>query len=450
VTVVVPVHNRSRELSRLLAALGGVSTVVVDDGSDRAAEIEAVTLAAGAHYLPLPQNRGPSAARNAGLMLVRTPFVAFLDSDCVPEKGWLEPLLAQFADPLVGAVAPRVRHAPEGVGGWLDRYESSRSPLDRGREEGLVRPRSRIPFVPSAALVVRREVVGAGCFDESLHGGEDVDLVWRLVGAGWDVRYLPSSIVWHASTRTALPAWLERRAFYGSTAGLLARRHGRELAAVTVPAWMAGVWALTLRRRPVSATVLVSATALVMARRLRTATERPLLAGGWVVADGMARSVVPVLSGAARAWGPAVVAALASRRLRPVAAATLIVPALADWWRDRPPLDPARYLAAHAADDLAYSAGVWAGCVRARTVRPLLPDLVAGIGKRRGNGGGTPARADQAPGLRKKSGGATTSLRSSSWIERLPMPSRVLAIPLRMMSRTFSTPAWPFAPSPQR
>jgi hypothetical protein len=58
-----------------------------------------------------------------------------------------------------------------------------------------------------------------------------------------------------------------------------------------------------------------------------------------------------------------------------VAAAAL--PALADLWRDRrgTGLDPLRYVALHLADDLAYGTGVWAGCVRERTVAPLVPDL---------------------------------------------------------------------------
>ena len=62
---------------------------------------------------------------------------------------------------------------------------------------GLVRPLSRIPYVPSAALVVRRAALPDELFDPALRGGEDVDLVWRLVQAGWDVRYEPAATVGH-------------------------------------------------------------------------------------------------------------------------------------------------------------------------------------------------------------------------------------------------------------
>jgi hypothetical protein len=33
------------------------------------------------------------------------------------------------------------------------------------------------------------------------------------------------------------------------------------------------------------------------------------------------------------------------------------------------------YAALHAADDVAYGIGVWTGCARERTVRPLVPRL---------------------------------------------------------------------------
>ena len=82
-----------------------------------------------------------------------------------------------------------------------------------------MRPGSRIPFVPSAALLVRTDVaLGPDLFDPALRGGEDVDLVWRLGEAGWDVRYVPASTVAHEGPAT-LEDFLARRAFYGTTAG---------------------------------------------------------------------------------------------------------------------------------------------------------------------------------------------------------------------------------------
>jgi hypothetical protein len=77
-----------------------------------------------------------------------------------------------------------------------------------------------------------------------------------------------------------------------------------------------------------------------------------------------------------RSWWPAAAAAaLASRRTRRVLAAATL-PYLAGWLRARPPVGPLPWLALRLADDLAYGAGVWAGCWQARSLAALHPDLV--------------------------------------------------------------------------
>jgi len=95
------------------------------------------------------------------------------------------------------------------------------------------------------------------------------------------------------------------------------------------------------------------------------------LAGGGTVAAAR-----PLGSALSRTWWPvAIPAALAVRRLRLPVAALILVPPLLDWADRRPPLDPARYVAARLLDDAAYSLGVWQGCIARRTVRPLLPRI---------------------------------------------------------------------------
>ena len=186
-TVVIPVRDRQAELARCLGGLARLPRViVVDDCSADPAGIAAAAAGAGARVLRRGVNGGPGAARNTGLAAAQTPLVAFLDSDCVPGPGWLDALLPHFADPAVGAVAPRIVPAEPGPG-WLARYEGASSTLDMGARASIVRPRSRVPYVPGAALVVRRAAAGAG-FAEGMRVGEDVNFVWRLAAAGWRVR----------------------------------------------------------------------------------------------------------------------------------------------------------------------------------------------------------------------------------------------------------------------
>ena len=378
VTVVIPVRDRPAQLDRLLHAISDLTCVVVDDASVDAGATKEIAERHGARFVPLAHNGGPARARNAGLAEVHTPLVAFVDSDCVPGPGWLNPLLGHFDDPLVGAVAPRVIPAAttRPPNDTLHDYEAVRSSLDRGPVEGPVRRGTAIPYVPSAAVLVRVAVAsGPDLFDPALLGGEDVDLVWRLADAGWDVRYVPASTVAHDGP-AILSDFLSRRAFYGTSAAPLSRRHPGALSPVDVSAWSLSVWVLALRRRPLLALATWAVSIGLLAHRLRGMTDDPLAVATRIAGDGTMRAAVPTLSGLARAWSPAFLAGLVFRRTRKPAALALLIPALADWRKDRahePNPRPWEYLALHVADDAAYGAGVWLGCSRERTVAPLLP-----------------------------------------------------------------------------
>jgi mycofactocin glycosyltransferase len=371
-TVVVPVRDRTPALDRCLAAVGpDVPVVVVDDGSADPAGVRAMAARHGATALRCAPGGGPAAARNAALATVTTALVAFLDSDCVPEPGWPATAVGHFTDPLVGAVAPRVR--PEPVrrrASVRDRYAEARSPLDMGGREGPVAPGGRIPYVPTAALVVRRRAL-AGGFDPALRHGEDVDLVWRLHDAGWRVRLDPRSTVRHAEPET-WRALLARRHRYGTSAAPLSWRHPGRLAPLVVRPGPAAVAALVLARRPGPAAALAAAQGAVLARRLRRTGVPAATALPWPAHAG-ADTFVAAGRAATMLAAPALLAALRLRRGRAPALALLVAPPLREWARRRPRLDPVRWTAACIADDVAYGLGVWRGCLAHRTAAPLRP-----------------------------------------------------------------------------
>jgi len=402
VTVVVPVRDRPALLDRCLAAAGapGGDVLVVDDGSRDPAAVAAVCARHGGRLVRRAVSGGPAAARNTALGHVDTPLVAFLDSDCVPRPGWLGALAGHFADPLVGAVAPRVTGSadarppatdgprpplarPFPIGermcqprdgdarpGAVGRFAAARSPLDLGPRPARVVPGGRVSYVPTAALVVRREALGEG-FDPALRYGEDVDLVWRLHDAGWRVRYDPAAVVDHAEP-ARLPALLARRFHYGTSAAPLAARHPERLAPFVVHPWSAAVVGLALARRPGLAAAVAAAQGVALARRLRPAGAGARDAAAWPV-RGAAQTLVAGGRTATMLASPGLAAGLASRRTRPAALVLLLAPSVAEWAARRPALDPVRWAALSVADDVAYGAGVWVGAVRARTGAPLRP-----------------------------------------------------------------------------
>ena len=373
VTVVIPTFGA--DVGAVVEALRGTvaEIVVVDDGS-----FSPIAIPAAARLVRRAVNGGPGAARNTGLAEVTTPLVAFVDADTTPTPSWLEPLLAHFDDARVGLVAPRVTAPDPGPGATVvDRYDTARSPLDLGPTEARVRARTRVSYVPAAAMVVRTAAIREiGGFDEDLRVGEDVDLVWRLDEAGWRCRYEPGATVTHA-VRPRLRAWVAQRVGYGHSAALLAERHPGALAPAAVSAWSAGAWALALTGHPVAGAGLTFGAVALLARKLR-ALERPWpvalrLAGLGTLAAGR-----QLAEATTRAWWPAAAGlALVSRRARKGLALATIGPALLTWAARRPPLDPIRFTALYALDDAAYGVGVWQGALAARTAAPLLPDLTS-------------------------------------------------------------------------
>ena len=240
-----------------LQSLGRAEVLVVDDGSAQPEAVQDICRRYGARHLRRARSGGPGAARNDGLAAVDTELVAFVDSDCTVSAGWLERLGGHFADPRLGAVAPRIvprvpLSTPQGC--VRERYAEARSPLDLGPAAGEVGPGRKIAYVPAAALVVRKAALDRG-FSPALRYGEDVDLVWRLRAAGWTVRYDPAVEVTHQ--RADKLAWAADPAL-----------PLRDLGGATVPASSGACW----RRRSWAAVRRLS-------RRWRSqVAQRPALA----------------------------------------------------------------------------------------------------------------------------------------------------------------------------
>jgi len=379
VAVVVPAYGRADRLAACLASLAdgaaGTAVVVVDDASPDAAAITSAAAAHGARLIRHAVNRGPAAARNTGLAATTAPVVAFLDSDCTVSPGWLDALVPLFDDPRVVAVAPRVRpRTDEPRPSLLARHEAARSALDMGRRRELVRPGAPLGFVPSAALLVRREALADGAFEPSLRLGEDVDLVWRLAAAGGHVRYEPSVTVLH-DARSRFAEWARRRYEYGTSAADLDRRHPGRLAPARPSAWNLAALGLLVAGRPLGAAAVSGAAAAVLGRRLEAAGGDTALAAV-VVGKGVVADAAALGHALRREWWPLGWAALAlAPRSRPARAAALamLAPVALEWVRERPDVDPARYALLRLAEDAAYGSGVIASAVRGRRPGALVP-----------------------------------------------------------------------------
>lgn len=369
VTFVIPVRDGGPALADLVAALKPFGpVVVVDDGSRDGSP--ALARRAGARVVANDGPAGPAGARNAGWRLARTDHVAFIDADCGADGDWARPLAALLAaDPGLALVAPRVR-GNQGPG-RLARWERLSSPLDMGGAGGLVGPGRRIPYVPSAALVARRDALAAlGGFDERLRFGEDVDLVWRAVAAGWSVRYAAEIEVRHLP-RPTLRARARQHFHYGTSAAALEARHPGSAAPLllgrdVLPA------ALLAAGSPRGALLAAAALGLKVASgrddpQSRRAVGRLALDAQLSVGRDLARAL-------ARDWLPPTLLATTRRgRLRRAALSAVAADVLAATWRDPTAAPVNAFL--RLADNAAYCAGLWSGGLSAPCPRVLVPRL---------------------------------------------------------------------------
>ena len=385
ITVVIPVRNNPVGLTRLMRSLRGMRVVIVDDGSEvpmTSSDFDG--LYCDIQVIRHPRSKGPAAARNTGLAACQTDFVAFLDSDVVPRRGWLEALLGHFCDPTVALVAPRIVNLrePKGV---VARYEAVRSSLDLGQREAPVVPYGTVSYVPSAAIICRRSVLNElGGFDETLISGEDVDLCWRFIEAGARLRYEPIALVAH-DHRTHLREWFARKAFYGTSAAPLSVRHPGKTAPLVISGWTLLVWILLSMGSGIgyfASTIVALFTGRRIANSLRSVDTEPKEVAA-VAARGLWAAALQLASAICRHYWPiALIAAVLFRRCRQVVLVAAVVDGVVDWAsRDRSTDDETQrvgllaYLLLKRLDDIAYGLGLWTGVVRERHLGALKPQI---------------------------------------------------------------------------
>ena len=367
-TVVIPTYISQQQhlerLQTLVNFLEGLRIVVVDDCSPIEVSIT------GAEVIRIPTNQGPAAARNAGLTTADTPFVAFIDDDTKVTTDQLLTLLAHFTDEAVDVVAPRVASTPGES--RVAEYESFHSPLDLGQLPSVVRPLSRVSYLPAAVLLARTSVVKEmNAFDESMRLGEDVDLIWRMVEAGKGVRYDPTVICHHAP-RLTMRALLKQRFGYGRSAAMLDKKHPFTAAPLRANIVMLVPALALLSGYVFVAGALVPLMILWFSITLRQtkislSTRAKLALTGWF-------STVRLLTSAVMRvwWPPVLLVGQYSLRVGAVFVFSAFVPAMFGLMRNKP-RHTFGYLILRILDPMAYGAGVWTGVFRDRNPRCLLP-----------------------------------------------------------------------------
>ena len=205
-------HLRRFLPSVVAAAPAGVEVGVADNGSTD----DSVGVLRGefpsVRVVRLDRNYGFAGGYNRALRQIEADYYVLLNSDVETPAGWLEPLVECLdRNPDVAVVSPKlisseVRTMFEyagAAGGYVDflGYPFCRGRILRTVEEdrGQYDDARDLFWVSGAAFCCRAEVFHRlGGFDDDFFAHmEEIDLCWRMQLAGYRVRVVPASRVYH-------------------------------------------------------------------------------------------------------------------------------------------------------------------------------------------------------------------------------------------------------------
>jgi GT2 family glycosyltransferase len=209
-TVIIPVLNNPHGLMRCISAILQegipVELIVVDNGSTD--ETCAVAELYADRVLSCP-GITVGAMRNQGAQVARGQVLVFTDSDQMPAEGWLATGLAALArEESAGMVGARY-HAPLDSTWVAKTWDLQRRYSDLPGD---------IEWLQAGNLFVRREAFErVGGFRTDLIASEDVDLSFRIRGAGYRVICDPQIVNYHDGDPQTLIEFFRKERWRGTS-----------------------------------------------------------------------------------------------------------------------------------------------------------------------------------------------------------------------------------------
>jgi len=166
--------------------------IVVDDGStDSTGE---VVKTFPTQYI-FQENAGPAKARNTGWKAATGRVICFTDSDCIPYADWVSTLLEGFESDEIAAVA--------GSYDIVNRKSFLALCIHKEIKWRHARFKKRIRAFGSYNVAIRKCILEqTGGFNESYQtsSGEDNDLSYRILKAGYKIAFRGDALVAHHHT----------------------------------------------------------------------------------------------------------------------------------------------------------------------------------------------------------------------------------------------------------
>jgi glycosyltransferase involved in cell wall biosynthesis len=214
-SVVIPTYNAEETLGAQLAALASqvsdvaFEVIVADNGSTDASNAVAQDWfgVLDLRVVDASVRRGPSAARNIGVMSATAPLLLFCDADDVVGPDWVQSLVKALAhDPFVGG--PYFPFSSKAKA-WLPSYDTSMLPV---AWDGC-------SYAFGGNFGVEHELWDKlGGFDESLTGAEEIEFAWRARELGCRPAFVSeASVAYRVRSNLSGRMWHEYNSGRGTT-----------------------------------------------------------------------------------------------------------------------------------------------------------------------------------------------------------------------------------------
>ena len=205
VSIVLRSYNEAWALRDTLPALTAQNhrdwELIVFDSGSTDGSVELIRAMHPRHFIELkPHEYRPGRVLNQGMQLAKNDRVIFLNADATPQgRDWLAPLVDALADTKVAAV----------FGRQIPRSNCS-APFARDYERCFGPKRESAQWEHFFSMVnsgLRRDVWSRRGFIETLQYSEDDEYTRWCRAAGFEIRYVPESVVMHSHNYTPRQAF---------------------------------------------------------------------------------------------------------------------------------------------------------------------------------------------------------------------------------------------------
>ena len=200
VSVIIPVFNDSLQVKKLINILKDQSypresfeIIVINNSSTD--DLSVVSKISGIIFLNEYHTQSSYAARNRGISISRGEILCFLDSDCLPDRHWLEngiKTMGSFGAHLVGG----------NVIFEISKKATAAEYYDSVTNMQAKRNIQKLGVTTTVNLFLKREVIDkTGVFPENLRSGADIYYTALAVNRGFKLVYSPDAFVTHPARK---------------------------------------------------------------------------------------------------------------------------------------------------------------------------------------------------------------------------------------------------------